>query len=55
LVVKKGERGLGLTWKEDGKPMYQTTLTVAVDGKTLTEAGSAAAVNEQFKIVYNRQ
>jgi len=54
-TTKNGERGLDLTWKKDGKPMYKTTLVVSADGKTLSETGSAAAVNEKVRIVYDRQ
>ena len=54
-VAKRGARGLDLTWKKDGKEMYKTTMVVSADGKTLTETGSAAGVNEKVKIVYDRQ
>jgi hypothetical protein len=54
-ISKNGARGFDLAWKKDGKPMYKTTLTVSSDGKTLTESGSAAAVNERVKMVYDRQ
>jgi hypothetical protein len=54
-ISRKGERGLGLTWKKDGKVMYQETMAVSSDGKTLTETGSAAGVNEKIKVVYDRQ
>jgi hypothetical protein len=55
VVAKNGERGLALTWKKDGKDMYKTTLEASADGKVLTESGSAAGVNEKFKVVYDRQ
>ncbi|MEK7409659.1 MAG: hypothetical protein AAB225_31745 [Acidobacteriota bacterium] len=55
MIAKNGPRGLDLTWKKDGKEMYRTTLVVSTDGKTLTETGSAAGVNEKVRIVYDRQ
>jgi hypothetical protein len=54
LVTKSGARGIDLTWKKDGKDMYKSTLTASTDGKVLTEIGSAAGANEQFKVVYER-
>jgi hypothetical protein len=55
VIAKNGGRGLDLTWKKDGKDMYKSVLTVSADGKTLTETGSAAAVNEKFTVVYDKQ
>jgi len=55
VIAKNGARGLDLTWKKDGKDMYKTALVVSADGKTLTETGSAAGVNEKVKIVYDKQ
>jgi hypothetical protein len=55
VVTKNGGSAFDLTWKKDGKPLYKTTLTAAGDGKTLTEAGSAAGTNEKFTIVYDKQ
>jgi hypothetical protein len=55
VIAKNGERDLDLTWKKDGKAMYKTTLAASADGKTLTETGSAAAVNEKIRVVYDRQ
>jgi len=54
-IARNGSHGFDLSWKKDGKPMYQTTLHVSGDGKVLTETGSAAGVNERVKIVYDRQ
>ena len=54
-VAKSGTNALTFTWKKDGKEMYKTTLTASADGKTLTEKGSAASVNEPFTMVYDRQ
>jgi hypothetical protein len=55
MIAKNGERAIDLTWKKDGKDMYKTTLEASADGKVLTETGSAAGVNEKFKVVYDRQ
>jgi hypothetical protein len=55
IVAKNGANGLNLTWRKDGKDMYKTSLTASADGKTLTESGSAATVNEPFKVVYEKQ
>ena len=35
--------------------MYKSVLTASADGKTLTETGSAAGVNEKFTVVYAKQ
>lgn len=55
VIAKNGARGLDLTWKKDGKEMYKAALVVSADGKTLTETGSSAAVNEKTKVVYDKQ
>jgi hypothetical protein len=54
-IARAGANALSLHWKKDGKDMYLSTLTVSGDGKTLTETGSAAGVNEKYKIVYDKQ
>jgi hypothetical protein len=54
-IAKSGDRAIDLTWKKDGKPMYNSKLTASADGKTLTEVGSAIGVNEKFTVVYDRQ
>ena len=54
-IAKNGARGIDLTWKKDGKDMYKSTLIASADGKTLTETGSAAGVNEKFTVVYDKQ
>lgn len=54
-VAKKGSNAIDLTWKREGKEMYKSTLTAAADGKSLTETGSAAGINEKFTVVYERQ
>jgi hypothetical protein len=55
VIAKNGARGVDLTWKKDGKDMYKSMLAVSADGKTLTETGSAAGVNEKFTVVYDKQ
>ncbi len=55
VVVKNGTNGVDLTWKKDGKAMYKATVSASADGKTLTESGSAAGVNEKYTIVYDKQ
>jgi hypothetical protein len=53
--VSKSGSGLAVTWKRDAKPMYEITWMTSADGKTLTESGTPAGVNERFAIVYDRQ
>lgn len=55
VIAKSGERGVDLTWKKEGKDMYKSTLIASADGKSLTETGSAAGVNEKFTVVYDKQ
>ena len=55
VVAKNGTRGVDLTWKKDGKDMYKSMLAASADGKTLTETGSAAGVNEKVTVVYDKQ
>ena len=52
---KSGARSIDFTDKMNGKPLYQGTMTVSADGKTITETGSAVGVNEKFKAVYDKQ
>lgn len=54
-VNKTGDRAIEMTEKIKGKAIFKATYTVSDDGKTLTENGSPAAVNEPTKAVYNRQ
>ena len=54
-VKKHGARAVDVIDSQNGKPLYQVTITVSEDGKTLTETGSAVGVNEKFKAVYDRQ
>jgi hypothetical protein len=52
---KNGPRSVEIVDKLNGKPLYQVTMTVSQDGKTLTETGNAVGVPEKFKVVYDRQ
>ena len=54
-LKKSGPRGFEMTEKQNGKPLYQVTMTVSDDGKTLIETGGAVGVNEKIKAVYDRQ
>lgn len=53
-VVTKAGDGLAVAWRRDGKDMYKINWTASADGKTLTEKGSPAGVNETFTVVYDR-
>lgn len=55
VLSKGGDQAFNVTWKKDGKAMYQSTFTASADGKTLTEMGGAAATTEKIKAVYERQ
>jgi hypothetical protein len=55
IIAKSGANAVDLTWRKDGKDMYKSKLTASSDGKTLTETGSAAGVNEKFTLVYDKQ
>jgi hypothetical protein len=55
VIAKNGGNAFDVTWKKDGKDMYKSTLTASASGRVLTELGSAAGVNEQVKIVYDKQ
>jgi hypothetical protein len=55
LVAKSGASALDLTWKKDGRVMYEDTLTPSADGKTLTDVSGAPATTEKVKLVYDRQ
>jgi hypothetical protein len=54
-IRKDGAGGFNMTEKQNGKDLFMLTFTVSTDGKTLTEAGTAAGVKEPFKAVYDRQ
>lgn len=55
MVAKQGARGLDMTVKNNGKPVFQTSYTVSADSNTLTEHGTAAGTNEKTTVVYERQ
>ncbi|MCU1236311.1 MAG: hypothetical protein JWP63_4278 [Candidatus Solibacter sp.] len=55
MIAKHGASALDVTWKKDGKGMYQSTLTASGNGKVLTETGSAVGVNEKYTVVYDKQ
>jgi len=52
---KSGPGGLDLTVKNNGKVFFNVSFSVSADGKTLTENGTATAVNEKTKVVYDKQ
>jgi hypothetical protein len=54
-IRKAGAGGFNMTERQNGKDLFMLTFTVSADGKTLTEAGTAAGVKEPFKAVYDRQ
>jgi hypothetical protein len=53
--TKDGANGFTVAFNKDGKAMYSSTYTASADGKTLTEAGSAANSKEKTKVVYDKQ
>jgi hypothetical protein len=50
-----GPHSFSLLVKKSGKPLFRETYTVSRDGRTLTVAGSAVAVNEPYTEVFERQ
>ena len=50
-----GPRSFEMLAKKNGKPLSRDTYTVSRDGRTLTDAGSAVAVNEPYTEVFERQ
>src|SRR5204863_9601067 len=44
-VTKTGDKSFEMTEKIKGKPIFKATYAISEDGKTLTENGSAVAVN----------
>jgi hypothetical protein len=54
-LKRTGPRSFEVLTKQGGKPLFRETLTVSQDGRTLTDVGSAIAVNEPFTAVYDRQ
>lgn len=54
-LAKTGATGFQVTWKKDGKVMYEDALTLSDDGKTLTDVGTTPGTGEKVKAVYERQ
>jgi len=54
VAMTNVSRSLEMTIKKDGKPFFKATYTVAADGKSMTETGTAASGGDQMKIVYDR-
>jgi hypothetical protein len=52
---KTGPRTIEVINQLNGKPMFEATMFVSADGKTLTEHGKAAGTTEKYKAVYDRQ
>ena len=52
---KAGPRAVEVLYKMNGKQMFEATMTVSADGKTLTEHGTASGSSEKYKAVYERQ
>jgi hypothetical protein len=50
-----GPRSFEMLSKNSGKPISRDTYTVSQDGRTLTDTGSAVAVNEPYTQVFERQ
>jgi hypothetical protein len=56
VVLKRlGPRAFSSVTKQNGKPLVRETYRVSQDGRTLTIAGSAIAVNEPYTEVFERQ
>ena len=54
VAMKHAGRSLDMTVKKDGKPFYQSTLTVSADGKSLTETGATTTGSDKIKAVFDR-
>ena len=54
-LTHAGPRSFKLVMKKDGKPLFRETYKVSQDGRMLTVAGSAVAVNEPYTEVFERQ
>jgi hypothetical protein len=53
-ATKTGPRSFTLVEKVKGKPIWKGHFTVSADGKTMTEVGSPAGVDEPETIVYEK-
>jgi len=54
-LTHAGPRSFRMLMKKSGKPLFRETYKVSQDGRTLTVAGSAVAVNEPYTEVFERQ
>jgi hypothetical protein len=54
-LKRTGPRSFKWTDKRSGKSLFEGTFTVSQDGRTLTDVGRPAAVNEPITAVYERQ
>jgi hypothetical protein len=56
VVLKHtGPRSFEMLIKKSGKPLSRDAYTASQDGRTLTVAGSAVAVNEPYTEIFERQ
>lgn len=55
IFANSGPSGLDMTVKNNGKVFFKVSYSVSADGKTLTENGTATAVKEKTKVVYDKQ
>jgi hypothetical protein len=53
--MKSDDRGLKISEKNQGRPIYDDTVTVSPDGKTLTWESIVLATKQVQKAVYDRQ
>ena len=54
VSMKSSGRVLDFTVKNAGKPFFSATVTVAADGKSMTEVVTPASGGEKIRIVYDR-
>ena len=52
---KLDERSFEFVEKHNGKPVASMTFKVSADGKTLTESGKPAGVDEPYTAIYDRE
>jgi len=52
---KTGARSIEITDKMDGKVIFNDMFSVAADGKTMTDEGTAAGTKEKVTVVYDKQ